>query len=181
MHFGCYGFFQGTLTFFFLFNDHFYIDKCLPMGYAISCNIFEKFATFQSGLNTLDHYVDDFIFAGRRGSEHCQQLMHTFINISEELGVPLSEEKTIGPVTNLTFLGLEINTNDMTVKIPQQMIISLNALLVQIFKKKKIVLKELQSLVGSLMVFRKPYQAEHSTGGSTIPCRGLRKHIITFG
>ena len=71
------------------------------MGCAISCNIFEKFATFlhwlvtfKSGLNTLDHYLDDFIFACKRGSEHCQQLMHTFINISEELGVPLSEEKT---------------------------------------------------------------------------------------
>ena len=28
------------------FKNNFYIDKCLPMGNAISCNLFEKFSTF---------------------------------------------------------------------------------------------------------------------------------------
>lgn len=28
------------------YNNNFYIDKCLPMGCAIPCNLFEKFSTF---------------------------------------------------------------------------------------------------------------------------------------
>lgn len=46
-----------------------YIDKCIPMACSISCKIWETFATFQQrftqfmlGLNTLDHFLDDFFF-----------------------------------------------------------------------------------------------------------------------
>jgi hypothetical protein len=45
------------------------------MGCSIFCALFEKFATFlqwtlqkKSGLNTVDHYLDDFIFLGRPGT-----------------------------------------------------------------------------------------------------------------
>jgi hypothetical protein len=47
-----------------MFEGKFYIDKCLPMGCAISCPLFEKFSTFlhwlvqiKSGINTLDYYL----------------------------------------------------------------------------------------------------------------------------
>ena len=52
----------------FSIDGLFYIDKCLPMGCSISCKIWETFATslhwltsFKSGINTFDHYLDDFI------------------------------------------------------------------------------------------------------------------------
>ena len=51
--------------------NRYYIDKCLPMGCSVSCNLFEKFSTFlqwvvevRPGLDSLDHYLDDFIFIG---------------------------------------------------------------------------------------------------------------------
>lgn len=51
------------------FNGNYYIDKCLPFGCAISCRIFEMFATClewlvrdQANLQTVHHYLDDFIF-----------------------------------------------------------------------------------------------------------------------
>jgi hypothetical protein len=28
------------------FDEHYYIDKCMPMGCSLSCAIFEKLATF---------------------------------------------------------------------------------------------------------------------------------------
>ena len=53
------------------FNGKFYIDKCLPMGCSGSCSLFERFSTylrwvvqFRTGLDTIDHYLDDFIFMG---------------------------------------------------------------------------------------------------------------------
>ena len=91
-------------------DDKYYIDKCLPMGCSISCNIFEKISTFlhrlvekKFGLSTLDHYLDDFIFAGIENSDQCKTLMNYFLNISQELGIPIADEKSVGPVTVLTF------------------------------------------------------------------------------
>ena len=115
-------------------DDKYYINKCLSMGCSISCNIFEKISTFlhwlvekKSGLSTLDHYLDDFIFAGIENSDQCKTLMNYFLNISQELGIPIADEESVGPVTVLTFLCLEIDTEDMSIRIPQEKLESLKA------------------------------------------------------
>lgn len=150
----------------FKFDNYFFVDKSLPMGCRISCCLFEKFATFlhwlvefKSGLKTLDHYLDDYIFAGKRFTNQCQQLMLCFTETCQELGVPLAENKAEGPVTVMTFLGLEINTEKMLIKIPPKKITELSTLLEQFLVRKKITLKELQSLTGVLMFFCKAIRA----------------------
>jgi hypothetical protein len=45
--------------------------------------------------------------------------MDTFSLVSKELGVPLAENKTEGPTITYIFLGLEIDTGLMKVKIPE--------------------------------------------------------------
>ena len=118
------------------FKDKYYIDKCLPFGCSISCSIFEKLSTFvhwltvkQSGLQSMEHYLDDFIFAGKAGTSDCLNLMHCFQDICAELGIPLAHDKTVGPVTKLTFLGIEIDTITRSVKIPEPKIVKLKAAL----------------------------------------------------
>ncbi|KAK6165294.1 hypothetical protein SNE40_022245 [Patella caerulea] len=103
----------------YYFNNCFYIDKCLPMGCAISCNLFEKFVTFlhwiieyNSGCNSFDHYLDDFIFMGSSDSNDCSMLMSVFTDLCNEIGVPVASEETVGPLTRLTFPGLEIDSVD---------------------------------------------------------------------
>ena len=51
------------------FCDMYYVDKCLPLGCASSCRLFDRFSSFlhwlvqyTSGIETLDHYLDDFYF-----------------------------------------------------------------------------------------------------------------------
>jgi hypothetical protein len=44
------------------------------------------------------------------------------------LGVPIADEKLVGPVHVLTFLGLEIDTDEMMVRIPQS---KMNELILQ--------------------------------------------------
>ena len=141
----------------FQIDGKYYIDKCLPMGCAISCNIFEQFSTFahwlvekKSGLNTLDHYLDDFFFTGQKHSNHCKILMNCFLYICHELGIPIA-----GPVTNLIFLGLELDTLEMCIKIPVKKLDSLIADLKYFLNQNQITLKNLQSLVGSLNFFSK--------------------------
>lgn len=118
------------------FNGNYYFDKCLPFGCAISCRIFEMFATFlewlvmdQTNLQTVHHYLDDFIFIGKPNTNQCNFLMSTFQEICNGVGVPLNEDKTVQPTTCLIFLGLEIDTVNMQIRIPQNKVRELANLL----------------------------------------------------
>lgn len=90
----------GFLTFLVLRN----IEKCMPFGLFISCKTWENFASFLhlemekwSGLSTLDHYLDEYIFAGTEHSNSCQILRECFLNICTEFGVPIATEKKWRP------------------------------------------------------------------------------------
>lgn len=137
----------------FKFNNDYYYDMCLPMGCSISCALWEKFAHFiqwvveeKTGIHTLNHYLDDFIFAGST-FEICDLLMSSFKNTCDEFCIPLAEEKTEGPKTVLTFLGIVIDTDKMVIRIPNEKIIVLENLLQVMLRKTKTTLREFQSLV----------------------------------
>ncbi|CAC5376145.1 unnamed protein product [Mytilus coruscus] len=141
------------------FNDHFYIDKSLPFCCSISCNLFEKFAPFlqwlleeRSKLHSVDHYLDDFIFIGAKSTGHCGILMEAFSKVCNELGVPIAENKTIGPATVIPFLSFVIDTVRMMVVIPQEKLEKLQSELSSLLHKKTIMLRELESITG-LMSF----------------------------
>jgi len=135
----------------------YYFDKCLPFGCAISCALFEKFSTFlewlviqRSGQDNVCHYLDDFLFGGKAECNSCIHIMETFQSCCLELGVPLAADKTVLPTPILTFLGLQLDTIDMMIKIPPNKLYDLETKLSQMLIRKKTTLKELQSLVGSL-------------------------------
>jgi hypothetical protein len=139
-------------------DDKYYIDKCLSKECSISCNMFDNFSTFlhwlvenKSGLSTLDDYLDDFIFAGQENSERSKTLMNYFLSISHELGILIADEKSVGPVT----VWKSIRRMDMAIRIPQEKLEVLKADLIFYSEQKRITLKNLQSLVGSLNFFGK--------------------------
>ena len=45
--------------------------------------------------------------------------MNTFKQICQELGVPLAEDKSLGPTYKLVFLGLEIDTISQMVRVQE--------------------------------------------------------------
>ncbi len=146
----------------FKFNDEFYVDKMLPMGCSRSCRLFNSFSSFphwliehRTGLDTLDHYLDDFFFCSEENSGKCEELMHCFSDICEELGVPIAEDKSKGPTTVLTFLGLTISTDEMLIKIPQDKLVLLLESLENLARRNSVTLRELESLNGSLNFFGK--------------------------
>lgn len=58
----------------FKIGSQYYIDKCMSMGCSTSCSTFKMCSTFlhwltqkEAGLNTLDHYLDDFFFCWKSG------------------------------------------------------------------------------------------------------------------
>ncbi|KAM4652048.1 uncharacterized protein O3C94_014383, partial [Discoglossus pictus] len=94
----------------------FFVDLCLPMGCSISCSFFEKFSTFlhwvlciKTGLHSVVHYLDDFLFVGSADSADCLSLMQGFKDLAEEFGIPLAVDKSEGPCQVLSFLGIEVD------------------------------------------------------------------------
>lgn len=141
----------------FKINDQFYFDKCLPFGASISCALFEEFASFLHWLvakhhpgGAVVHYLDDFLFLGKQGTNHCKDLLDTFKDVCKMLGVPIADEKTISPTTCLTFLGIEIDTVEMTIRIPKDKLAELRQKISDSINCKKVTLKQMQSLLGSL-------------------------------
>jgi hypothetical protein len=137
------------------FDNMYYIDKCLLMDCSVSCNLFEKFSIFlqwvvetRCGLHSVDHYLDDFILVGRKFSNDCSTLMNTLMDVCDELGVPIAEYKTVGPSNIITFLGFIIDTVLMMVRIPEEKLQRLRNLLQPLLYKKKVSLKDLESLTG---------------------------------
>lgn len=141
----------------FTLNNFYFIDKCLPMGCALSCSLFEKLASFlewltrsRSNKGILHHYLDDYIFLGRKNSTECFDIMCTFSALCCELGVPLSEDKTVWPTEVLSFIGFELNSLTMQLRIPAEKISKVSDLIRCLLSKKKTTLREFQSLVGLL-------------------------------
>ena len=129
------------------FDGKYYFNKCLPEGCSIACALFEKFATFLhrtvasiSGLETLDYYLDDFFFAGANSTQNCTKVMQTFSKLCSQLGDPLADNKTVGPTTSIIFLGLEIDTVLMLVKIPPDKLDRLKLMLLQVITMESLII-----------------------------------------
>ena len=141
----------------FKYNDYYFIDKMMPMGCSESCAYFEKFSTFiewavkrEARSKDIDHYLDDFLFAGEAHTGECDRLMNSFKNVCNRLNIPIADEKTEGPTTVLEYLGITIDTDKMMVKIPTNKLSELREKISLVLNSKKVTLKVLQSLCGSL-------------------------------
>ena len=86
---------------------------------------------YSHGVSLSLHYLDDFLLLGAPNSANCASALHTCttLSICGELGVPIAEEKTEGPTTILTFLGIEIDSVNLQLCLPLQKLTSLLELL----------------------------------------------------
>ena len=141
-----------------IFQGQFYVDKCLPFGLSVSCALFEKFSTFLEWhikqnieSNQLIHYLDDFCGCSNDLDKAKNSLTKT-LSCFNALGVPVSEEKVEGPATTIKFLGLEVDTIDMVVRLPSEKLDDLKISIEWFLnrKQKKVTLRQLQSLIGKL-------------------------------
>ncbi|CAJ0947280.1 unnamed protein product [Ranitomeya imitator] len=134
-----------------------YYDTCLPMGCSISCFYFEMFSTFLewvareiTHLPSITQYLDYLFLVGPANSEVCSQALAQFKDIMAYFGVPLSPEKTIGPISVITFLSIEIDSIAMEFRLPREKIDKLVELINGCLSVGKVSLTQMQSLLGSL-------------------------------
>ena len=71
------------------------------------------------GVHTALHYLDDFRILGSQEKPACRRALLTTLALCEELGFQVAEDKTEGPTTSLSFLAIEINTQQQQIRLPQ--------------------------------------------------------------
>ena len=134
----------------------FYMDCALPMGLSAACQCFERFSSSLQWIMShnfgasMSHILDDFFFIGPANSIKCHSDLANFISICEDIGIPLKREKTVWPSTKLVIYGIEVDSSEMISRLPDEKVTKIKNMLTKFSKRKKVILKELQSLLGLL-------------------------------
>ena len=110
----------------FTFQNLFFVDLCLPFGLRSSVNRFSRLADLvlwimQNNYSIIHstHYLD------HAGSDECNQALATSISLFRRLGIPLAPSKIVGPCKVIVYLGIEIDSEAMELRLPQEKLVSL--------------------------------------------------------
>ena len=135
----------------------FYVDLALPFGLRSAPRIFTRFADSLQwicmkvgGVANIQHYLDDFLLIGPGGSDKCQTDLTQCLALCAQLGVPVAHEKTAGPSTQLTFLGFELDTEKLELRLPETKLLRVREALSLWIKRKTATKRDLLGLVGLL-------------------------------
>jgi len=136
-------------------NFTYMVDTRLPFGASKSPMTFHRITQAvrvimqQRGYQTLIVYLDDFLIVGNTFKE-CQQALHELMRLVRELGFQINYNKIEGPSQDLTFLGLVLNSVNMTIRIPEIKIHETQLLLQTMLSSKKVTKRSIQQVVGKL-------------------------------
>lgn len=141
----------------FSFDGKYFYDRCLSMGSAVGCNLFDKFSSAlrwytasQCKHENILHYLDDFLFGSAANSSGCADTLAIFQDVCKMWSVPLANDKTVTPVEILTFLGVEFNTLEMMLRLPDEKIAEIRERISVLLRLDKVSLREIQSIIGLL-------------------------------
>ena len=132
------------------------MDTALPFGLRSAPKIFTAVADAvewivkANGVEHLFHYLDDFLLVSEPSARAGLQQLSTLLCIFDTLRLPVAEEKLEGPSTVVTFLGIEVDTVAMELRLPQKKVSKLKSLVKEWLGRHSYRKKELQSLVGKL-------------------------------
>ena len=133
-----------------------YVDKVLPFGLRSAPKLYNAVADallwILSRFDGADgiHYLDDFLLFGRPNSPQCAVALRRALARCETLGVPVVPGKTEGPDTRLVFLGIEIDTLSMSLRLPPPKLERLRREILRWETLKCCSKRELLSIIGQL-------------------------------
>ena len=144
----------------------YFVDKCMPFGASISCANFQAFSDALKHITEwhlelifqihypITNYLDDFLFFALT-LIRCNQLVKIFLEICRTIGCPISMEKTEWASQLMIFLGILLNGQSLTLSIPLEKKQKANDLLDQAINQKKVTVKFIQKLTGTLNFLNK--------------------------
>ena len=134
-----------------------FIDTRLPFGLRSSPGIFNKFADVVCWIirnifhvKNIVHYSDDFFLVSPNDIHTAQTELNTVKSAFRYINVPIAEDKLEGPSHLIPYLGILINSSDLTMEIPHDKASDITKLLLSWSSRKKCTKRELQSLIGKL-------------------------------
>lgn len=130
-------------------------DARLPFGSSCGPSHFHRISQAvrrcmaRKGYSDLVAYIDDFLVVGKTYDE-CNRALHALIKLVRQLGFHISYDKVVGPTQQLTFLGLQINTQRCTLSLGADKLNKLEDQLRQFSTRRRATKRQLQQLAGSL-------------------------------
>ena len=132
-----------------------YVDKTLPFGLRSAPKIYTAVADAmqwilgKEGVDVI-HYLDDFFMVGAPNSGQCEHSLRVSQEWCGRLGIPVAFHKTEGPVTRMVFLGIELDTVLMSLRLPDGKLERLQKEIQRWSVRKACTKRELLSLIGQL-------------------------------
>jgi hypothetical protein len=137
-------------------RDFFYYEKCLPFGLSSSCALWEEYATAAEwiikslGVKSLVHYIDDTLLVSPAGLERATKIMQLVLRTLAALGMPIALDKLVGPSTQLTYLGIEIDSIAMEARLDAARLATTKEMLSAWSEQSRCSHRDLLSLIGTL-------------------------------
>ena len=134
----------------------YYYDRCMAMGCSSSCRTFETLSSAlewiaqkKLKIDHIIHLLDDFLITAP-SQTLCQGQLQLFLDLCSYLGIPIAPEKACGPATTLSFAGIELDSVSFEARLPLEKLQKCVATISDFLTRKKVTLKEVQSLTGLL-------------------------------
>ena len=149
-----------------------YVDNRLSFGLRLGPQYFQAVSNFihdvlwfKHGIKTVN-YLDDFITVCN-SRDSCLQAQNVMLSTLRNLGFHVAYDKVSPPSTCTIYLGVEIDSVAMELRLPQGKLKKLKELLEMYVTRKKISKKDLESLGGLLS------HCAHLVRGGRTFCRRL--------
>lgn len=130
-------------------------DTKLPFGSKLAPGHFHRLSQSvkrmmaRKGYGSVVVYIDDFwLIAPTRAA--CQQAQSTLIYLLRKLGFQISWGKCVDPTQCLTFLGIELDTINMCLRIPHSKLQQVRQEMLDFSTRRRATKRQLQSLCGKL-------------------------------
>ena len=104
---------------------------------------------FRTGRKAITNYLDDFLFI-TIAKWICNQMIQQFLDLCNDLNLPVAAEKTEWGSTMIIFLGILLNGEKLILALPLDKHDKALRLLNDLSGKKKVTVKQLQVLTGYL-------------------------------
>ena len=133
-----------------------YADKTLPFGLRSAPLLFSAIADAlgwimtQNGVSIEFSYIDDFFTLGTPGTDECLLNLSAMRGTCNNTGLPVEEDKCEGPATCIPFLGMELDSEALEIRLPKDKLANMIHLLCIWRGRKACRKRELLSLIGSL-------------------------------
>lgn len=130
-------------------------DTRLCFGSKLAPGIFHRITQavrrmlIRRGLTATVVYLDDF-FIKANTFQDCLAAMNILISLLRKLGFAINWRKVVDPTTRIIFLGIEIDSIAMCLRLPDEKLIQVRHELSLFLHRKRASKKQLQSLAGKL-------------------------------